>query len=104
MHNFYLYSLLFLLWLSVLRVLAEQSFDVVWTDEEEKNILTEEEHKVAFRDVVLEGEIQMILTSQSVENDQLENILKSFIIWLWKHDIVLKIFSKDDWNKSIVVT
>ena len=66
MHNFYLYSLLFLLWLSVLRVLAEQSFDVVWTDEEEKNILTEEEHKVAFRDVVLEGEIQMILTSQSV--------------------------------------
>ena len=66
MHNFYLYSILFLLWLSVLRVLAEQSFDVVWTDEEEKNILTEEEHKVAFRDVVLEGEIQMILTSQSV--------------------------------------
>ena len=60
MHNFYLYSILFLLWLTVLRVLAEQSFDVVWTDEEEKNILTEEEHKVAFRDVVLEGEIQMI--------------------------------------------
>ena len=33
----------------------DDAFDVIWTDQPEAEILTEEEHKVAFRDVVVEG-------------------------------------------------
>ena len=33
----------------------QQKFDVVWTDQSEAVYLTEDEHKVAFRDVLLEG-------------------------------------------------
>lgn len=33
----------------------DDGFDVIWTDQPEAEILTEEEHKVAFRDVVIEG-------------------------------------------------
>ena len=34
--------------------------DVVWTEVAESELLTEEEHKVAFRDVVLEGVIRRV--------------------------------------------
>ena len=33
----------------------DKLFDVIWTNQHEAEILTEEEHKIAFRDVVLEG-------------------------------------------------
>ena len=57
MYNFYLFStaLLCCLLPSQIKAQVDQSFDVIWTDQEEKEILTDDEHKVAFRDVVLEG-------------------------------------------------
>ena len=33
----------------------DKLFDVIWTNQHEAEILTEEEHKIAFRDIVLEG-------------------------------------------------
>ena len=38
----------------------DDGFDVIWTDQPEAEILTEEEHKVAFRDVVIEGDNDFI--------------------------------------------
>ena len=34
----------------------ERPFDIIWTDQVESELLTEDEHKIAFRDVVLEGD------------------------------------------------
>ena len=36
-------------------VQPDEQFDILWTDQAEAEILTEEEHKVAFRDFLLEG-------------------------------------------------
>lgn len=44
--------------------------NVVWTNEEEANLLTEEEHKVAFRDVVLEKLVERIINTW-LENSRL---------------------------------
>ena len=37
---------------------SQYEFDVVWTDKQETLYLTEDEHKVAFRDVVVEGMVR----------------------------------------------
>lgn len=34
----------------------EKPFDIIWTDQAEAELLTDDEHKIAFRDVVLEGD------------------------------------------------
>ena len=34
----------------------ERPFDIIWTDQAEAELLTDDEHKIAFRDVVLEGD------------------------------------------------
>ena len=70
MYNFYLFSTALLCCLLPFEIKGQldQSFDVIWTDQEEKEILTEDEHKVAFRDVVLEGRRRLFL----FEDDQLE--------------------------------
>merc|ERR1711936_41405 len=36
----------------------QRKFDVVWTDDDELTYLTPEEHKVAFRDVIMEGMVE----------------------------------------------
>ena len=52
-----IFCLFFTLLLSVFgTVHLDDGFDVIWTDQAEAEILTEEEHKVAFRDVVIEGD------------------------------------------------
>ena len=47
----------FCLFLAVVSLeVEERSFDIIWTDQAEAELLTEDEHKIAFRDVVLEGD------------------------------------------------
>ena len=41
-------------------VQPDEQFDILWTDQAEAEILTEEEHKVAFRDFLLEGETEYV--------------------------------------------
>ena len=59
MHYLRLRSVIMMLCLLLVTLLLggtfQSKFQVVWTNEEEAGFLTEEEHKVAFRDVVLEG-------------------------------------------------
>ena len=38
----------------------QRKFDVVWTDDDELTYLTPEEHKVAFRDVIMEGMVERV--------------------------------------------
>ena len=47
----------FCLFLAVVSLeVDERSFDIIWTDQAEAELLTEDEHKIAFRDVILEGD------------------------------------------------
>ena len=41
-------------------VAFQRKFDVIWTDDEELTFLTPEEHKVAFRDVIMEGMVERV--------------------------------------------
>ena len=48
-------------------VQPDEQFDILWTDQAEAEILTEEEHKVAFRDFLLEGVLWFIHAGAFVE-------------------------------------
>ena len=44
----------------LVNVAFQRKFDVVWTDDDELTYLTPEEHKVAFRDVIMEGMVERV--------------------------------------------
>jgi len=48
----------FCLFLAAVSIEVEdRPFDIIWTDQAEAELLTEDEHKIAFRDVVLESDV-----------------------------------------------
>merc|ERR1739844_502106 len=44
----------------LVNVAFQRQFSVVWTDDDELTFLTPEEHKVAFRDVIIEGMVERV--------------------------------------------
>ena len=58
--------------------------EIIWTDEVESNLLTEQEHKVAFRDVVMESFLRKFF------NTLMESSKKGFTLTSFPSDLLLK--------------